>query len=709
MAALQMLCIFAPSSGSYCQALGRFAQLLLAIAAISHGFPGNFVDTPDEDAKDGWYSQYGQDRLIMNLLYGTERADAKNAAQQGKSFRQGVFIELGAADGKDKSNTLAFERKLGWTGLLIEPVPSLYEVLRKNRPNVSCSEDCVAGDSGYYYLAEDGYSSGMSDRHIREAQDSVVKRRCRMLGDLIDEHLGPKGAHIDYLSLDTEGTELDILRSFNFQKHVVDVISIEVDDVLAQDKYEHLSKLLLRRGYRFLERVVVDEIWIRQRGLFSDPSCFLPLLSADAPFVDGKPKAGTHTPKGGWGYVRNVLTKIFRWMSVEPFGAPAGKDWTSVIPKDEYSNVEEVNAMMELMTSWNTEDILQWEGQCPAGMLTLALTDALVHNRQSGDFRDVVGLSNELRKHMIFHWSSRVMGIVQVYEHAKEVKAAEDDGVGFEVRLPLGRLWHETSFVEFLEGQWPFFGLLDQISKHQARMGHAYEHVKMKGGTVEMRPVRLPDLRCELQLPNSGDEPPRLVLIRPTPRRGKRKAISELMLGTDTCGLLGVAAGHFHKARTELQRLRRDESRQELEYYQPLANWTAVCQGQQPTVTNHVCSSSSFRACAAIADNNRQISQDCLHLRYSGNAGIRVRRKLRIAKSRVFDWIEEGERLFREFVHKHGLYPAVWAASRPEFAPSRDGQTSKPTGFPTAEELVQRETMFAVLQSIQEDLSTDGD
>lgn len=700
MAALQMLCTVTPSSGSYCQTLGRFAQLLLAIAAIGHGLPGDFVAAPEEDANDGWHSQYGQDRLIMSLLYGTERADAKNAAQQGQSFRQGVFIELGAADGMDKSNTLAFERKLGWTGLLIEAVPSLYEVLRRNRPNVPSSQDCVAGDSGEYFLAEDGYSSGMSDRHIQEAQGSVFKRRCRMLGDLIDEHLGPQGAHIDYLSLDTEGTELDILRSFNFQKHVVDVISIEVDDVLAQDKYEHLSRLLLRRGYRFLERVVVDEIWIRQRGLFSDPSCFLPLLSTGAPVV------GTFTPQGGWGYVRNVLTKMFRWMSVEPFGAATSEDWASVIPKAEYSSVDEVNAMTDLMTFWNTEDLLQWEGQCPAGMLTLALTDALVHNRQTGEFRDVVGISNEIRKHMIFHWSSRVIGITYVYDHAKSVKASEDDGVGFEVRLPLGRLWHETSFVEFLEGQWPFFGLLDQISKHQARMGHAFEHVKMKGGTVEQRPVRLPDIRCELQLPNSGEEPPRLVLTRPASRRGKRKAISELMLGTDTCGLLGVAAGHFHKARAELRRLRRDEPRQELEYYQPLANWTAVCQGQQqPSVTNHVCSSSSFSDCAAIADNNRQVPQDCLHLRYTPGAGIRVRRKLRIAKSRVFDWIEEGERLFREFVNKHGLYPAVWAAARHELAPSRDGQTSKSSGFPTAEELAKRETMFAVLQSIQEDLS----
>eukprot|EP00930_Biecheleria_cincta_P096500 TRINITY_DN8833_c0_g1_i1.p1 TRINITY_DN8833_c0_g1~~TRINITY_DN8833_c0_g1_i1.p1 ORF type:complete len:705 (+),score=114.41 TRINITY_DN8833_c0_g1_i1:117-2231(+) len=702
-----MLCILALNSGSCCQALRWFIQLLLAIAAVSHGLPGTFVAAPDEDANEGWHSQYGQDRLIMNLLYGTERADAKMAVQQGKPFRQGVFIELGAADGKDKSNTLAFERKLGWTGLLIEPVPSLYDILRRNRPNSACSQDCVAGDSGYYYLAEDGYSSGMTDRHIREAQDSVVKRKCRMLGDLIDQHLGPQGAHIDYLSLDTEGTELDILRSFDFKKHVVDVISIEVDDVLAQEKYEHLAKLLLNRGYRFLERLVVDEIWIRQRGLFSDPSCFLPLLNADAPIVNGKPSPETPVPRGGWGNVRNALRKLFRWMSVEPFGDTEGKDWTSVIPMAEQGNADHVSVMMDIMTSWNTEDLLEWEGQCPAGMLTLALTDALVHNRQTGDFKDVVGLSNELRKHMLFHWSNRVLGIVQVYEHQKEVKAAEDDGVGFEVRLPLGRLWHETSFVEILEGQWPFFGLLDQISKHQARMGHAYEHMKMKGGTVEMRPVRLPDLRCQLELSKSGEEPPRLVLLRPTPRRGKRKAISELMLSTDTCGLLGVAAGHFHKARAELRRLIKHESSNDLEYYQPLANWTAGCQGQQHSVTNQACSSTSFHECAAIADNNRRVPRDCLHLRYSASAGIRVRRKHRIAKTRVFDWIEEGERLFREFVNKHGLYPAVWASSRQELAPARDGKKSKPTGFPMAEELVQRDTMFAVLQSIQEELNTD--
>ena len=57
-------------------------------------------------------------------------------------------MDLGAGDGVEKSNSLAFEEKLGWTGLLIEPMPAAFRELQKNRPKAKTVRACVAGATG---------------------------------------------------------------------------------------------------------------------------------------------------------------------------------------------------------------------------------------------------------------------------------------------------------------------------------------------------------------------------------------------------------------------------------------------------------------------------------------------------------------------------------------------------------------------------------
>ena len=54
-------------------------------------------------------------------------------------------------------------------------------------------------------------------------------------------------------------------------------MSIEVDNALPQVMYRRLSNLLTRNGFRFMERISVDEVWVRQRGFHPDPSCSLPV------------------------------------------------------------------------------------------------------------------------------------------------------------------------------------------------------------------------------------------------------------------------------------------------------------------------------------------------------------------------------------------------------------------------------------------------
>ena len=67
-----------------------------------------------------WYSEYGQDQWLEENVF--------------KGKRDGVFVEAGALDGLLHSNTLFFERKRGWRGLLVEANPSTCESVLQNRP-----------------------------------------------------------------------------------------------------------------------------------------------------------------------------------------------------------------------------------------------------------------------------------------------------------------------------------------------------------------------------------------------------------------------------------------------------------------------------------------------------------------------------------------------------------------------------------------------
>ncbi|CAE8676082.1 unnamed protein product, partial [Polarella glacialis] len=147
--------------------------------------------------------------------------------------------------------------------------------------------------------------------------------------------------------------------------------------------------------------------------------------------------------------------------------------------------------------------------------------------------------------------------------------------------------------------------------------------------------------------------------------------------------------------------------------YQSLANWTARCPGSReelPTrrVSTSQCSEESFEGCAGIADHGQAVPRECRVLRPAPGSGVRLRRKLLISDTKAFGWMQEGERLFREFVQRHGLFLAVWTTVRQELAPSISGKPrARQDGvWPTTEELLDRDTMFSVLQSIQDLLSS---
>ncbi|MBK8726813.1 MAG: FkbM family methyltransferase [Holophagaceae bacterium] len=175
-------------------------------------------------ASPTYHSQIGQDQFLYEKFF------------QGRTG--GIFIEIGAFDGVTYSNTCFFERHLGWTGLCIEPLPSAFDALQKNR-TARCYNCCVSDFEGVAdfldvdVLHESKMFSGLLEnydlRQVERIRSHVQSQRIlqvqvRTLNGLLEEN---GLAHVDYCSIDTEGSELKILGSLDFSRFTFDYFSIE--------------------------------------------------------------------------------------------------------------------------------------------------------------------------------------------------------------------------------------------------------------------------------------------------------------------------------------------------------------------------------------------------------------------------------------------------------------------------------------------------
>ncbi|MRD46832.1 FkbM family methyltransferase [Caenimonas koreensis DSM 17982] len=172
---------------------------------------------------------------------------------QTGSKREGFFVEFGATDGVSINNTVLLERQYGWRGILAEPARSWREALKQNR-TCTISTDCVWHTSGavlaFNETADKEYSTlaelSTSDYHHRSrAGGERYEVKTVSLVDLLDQSNAPKT--IDYLSVDTEGSELDILRAFDFDKYDIRLITVEHNFT---PNRELIHDLLSRHGYR---------------------------------------------------------------------------------------------------------------------------------------------------------------------------------------------------------------------------------------------------------------------------------------------------------------------------------------------------------------------------------------------------------------------------------------------------------------------------
>ncbi len=198
-------------------------------------------------------SQLRQDLLVLWLL------DFK---------KNGTFIEFGATDGIDLSNTFLLERKFNWTGVLAEPATIWHKELSKNRnciidthaisSTTGESIDFLEADNAVYSVIE---KFGTSQRDVGYKKKYTVTTKT--LFDLIKGNHLPK--IIDYISIDTEGSEFEILEAFNFDEYKFRVMTVEHSNVAEQEK---IFSLLTPKGYiRIFPKISNFDDWYIQPDL----------------------------------------------------------------------------------------------------------------------------------------------------------------------------------------------------------------------------------------------------------------------------------------------------------------------------------------------------------------------------------------------------------------------------------------------------------
>lgn len=163
-----------------------------------------------------------------------------------ESKENGFFIELGGLDGITQSNTAFFEFSRNWRGILIEPSESGYQLCIKNRPNsISVNACCVSNDYNSEFIKGDfnGISMASVDGNRLNSRD-LVTVRAATLEKILNEYLVSNG-DIDFLSLDTEGYEFNVLKGLNLDKYRPKYILIEI----YTNDYNDITNFLISKNY----------------------------------------------------------------------------------------------------------------------------------------------------------------------------------------------------------------------------------------------------------------------------------------------------------------------------------------------------------------------------------------------------------------------------------------------------------------------------
>ena len=187
------------------------------------------------------YSQDGEDMMLQTYY-------------EGKRDYKGFYVDIGAHHPYRFSNTAFFYNK-GWRGINVEPAPSLFSSFKKYRKrdinlNVGVSD---SNSSNHFYVFNDQALNTFDEkiaeeRHSNNDRYKIVSKieiKTYTLEDILEKYL-PNNQHIDFLTIDVEGLDLNVLKSNNWNKFHPDFILVEcnatIDNIFEDNIYQFLKE-----------------------------------------------------------------------------------------------------------------------------------------------------------------------------------------------------------------------------------------------------------------------------------------------------------------------------------------------------------------------------------------------------------------------------------------------------------------------------------
>jgi FkbM family methyltransferase len=208
-----------------------------------------------------YYGQMGQDKFLDTSVF--------------LGMRNGVFVDVGAHDGESLSNTYFFEKERGWTGLCVEPIPSVFAKLQNLRTRSKCYQvaiDRVEKES--MFLLGKGYpemfsvlTDHLDERHSLRIQNEtrdnggnteLIPVQTKRLDTLFKEQMI---THVNYMSIDVEGAEFGVLHSIDFSTVTFDIIEVECNYDDLRPKYKEFFE---SKGFIPLASIDWDILYIHK-------------------------------------------------------------------------------------------------------------------------------------------------------------------------------------------------------------------------------------------------------------------------------------------------------------------------------------------------------------------------------------------------------------------------------------------------------------
>ncbi len=210
-----------------------------------------------------YFGQYKQDKYLNKIF---------------KNKSNGVFVDIGAHDGITFSNSYFFEKEKNWKGICVEPIPEIFDKLNKHRNCIKIN-GCISNKVGSEKflrvrgkfvdtemlsgLVEDYDNRHLEriDREIKEYGGSKeeIEVTCYDINNILKKN---ELNQVDFFTIDTEGNELKILKTIDFDQFDFDVFIVENNY-----RTNEMNNFMTEKGYKRIKKIGHDEVYRNKNKL----------------------------------------------------------------------------------------------------------------------------------------------------------------------------------------------------------------------------------------------------------------------------------------------------------------------------------------------------------------------------------------------------------------------------------------------------------